>query len=92
MIHLLNNNRLTIINFIIVSYFIGLYFINLYKVDFVLVGVFRELLTIPFLLAQLLFLALGIVFLITNKNRHLLTIISVVLLTICAIVTIGSFF
>lgn len=92
MTHLLNNNRLTIINFIIVLYFIGLYFINLYKVDFVLVGVFRELLTIPFLFAQLLFLVLGIVFLIKNENRHLLTIISIILLTICAIVTIGSFF
>lgn len=92
MTQLLNNNRLTIINFIIVTYFAGLYLINLYNVDFVLVGVFRELLTIPFLLAQLLFLVLGTIFLITNKNRRLLTTISLVLLAICSLLTIGSFF
>jgi hypothetical protein len=82
---------LTIVNFAIVSYFILIWLINFYKLDFVLIGVFREMLTIPFLIAQIVFLVIGIKYLIKNQI-NLLTIISVVSLAICAIITIGSFF
>ena len=88
---LITNRNLTIINFVIVSYFILIYLLNFYKIDFTLIGVFREMLTIPFLIAQLVFLIIGIKFLIKHK-RHLWTIISLLLLAVCAIITIGSFF
>jgi len=88
---LLTNRNLIIANFAIVSYFILIWLINFYKIDFVLIGVFREMLTIPFLIAQIVFLVIGIKFLIKNQ-RNTLTIISVLSLAICMIITIGSFF
>ncbi|WP_152975514.1 hypothetical protein [Lacinutrix himadriensis] len=88
---LITNKNLIIVNFAIVSYFILILLINFYKIDFVLIGVFREMLTIPFLIAQIIFLVIGIKYLIKNQ-RNLLTIISVVSLAICTIITIGSFF
>ncbi len=88
---LITNRNLTIINFVIVFYFILIWLINFYKIDFVLIGVFREILTIPFLIAQILFLVIGIIFLIKNQ-RNIMTIISVLSLTISAIITIKSFF
>jgi hypothetical protein len=86
-----NNKNLTIINFSIVAYFGLLYVLNFLKIDFVLIGVFREIFTIPFILAQMLFLVLGIIHVVKHK-KHLLTFISIVLLAINAIYTIGSFF
>lgn len=88
---LIPNRNLTIINFVIVSYFILLWLINSYKIEFVLIGVFRELLTIPFFIAQIVFLIIGMKSIIKHQ-RNLLQIISVLLLAICAIMTIGSFF
>jgi hypothetical protein len=86
-----NNKNLTIINFSIVAYFGLLYVLNFLKIDFVLIGVFREIFTIPFILAQMLFLVLGIIHVVKHK-KYLLTFISIVLLAINAIYTIGSFF
>lgn len=88
---LITNRNLTIINFAIVTYFGLIYLLNFYKVDFVIIGVLREILTIPFLLAQIIFLVIGIVYLIKRKTNFL-TIISIIVLTISAIFTIGSFF
>lgn len=88
---LLTNRNLTIINFVIVTYFSLIYLINFYKIDFVLIGVFGEILTIPFLFAQIVFLVLGIIHLIKYKT-HFLTIISIIGLVISAIYTIGWFF
>ena len=85
---LMTNRNLTIINFVIVAYFGLIYLLNLYKIDFVLIGVFREMLTIPFLLAQIVFLILGIIHIIKYKT-HFLTIISIIVLAICTIYTIG---
>jgi hypothetical protein len=87
----ITNRKLTIVNFVIVIYFILIWLINLYKIDFVLIGVFREMFTIPFLIAQLVFLVIGIKFLIENQ-RTILTVISVLLLAICAVITIGIIF
>ena len=87
----MTNKNLIVANFAIVSYFILIWLINFYKIDFVLIGVFRELLTIPFLIAQIVFLVIGIKFIIKNQ-RDTLTIISVLSLAICMIITIGSFF
>ncbi len=88
---LITNRNLIIVNFAIVFYFILIWLINFYKIDFVLIEVFREVLTIPFLIAQIVFLVIGIKYLIKNQ-RNFLTIISVLLLAICTIITIGSFF
>ncbi len=88
---LLSARNLTIINFAIVSYFILIWLINFYKIDDVLIGVFRELLTIPFLIAKIVFLILGIKYLM-KPPRHYLVIMSFLLLAICTILTIGSFF
>jgi len=88
----LTERNLTIINFIIVLYFVLIYSLNFYKVDFVLIGVFRELLTIPFMIAQLVFLFFGIKFLITEDKRNSLTTVSVIILAFCTVITIGSFF
>ena len=88
---IITNRNLTIINFVIVTYFGLIYLLNFYKIDFVFIGVFREMLTIPFLLAQIVFLVLGIIHLIKNKT-HFLTVISIIGLAISAFYTIGSFF
>lgn len=88
---LLTNKNLTSINFIIVLFFVLIYLLNYYKVEFVLIGVFRELLTIPFLIAELVFLVLGIQIILKNKI-HFLTLVSVLVLAACSVVTIGSFF
>lgn len=87
----INNSNLTIINFSIVAYFALIYVLNFFKIDFVLIGVLREVFTIPFLLAQFLFLVLGIIHLFKHKT-YLLTFISIILLAINVIYTIGSFF
>ena len=87
----INNSNLTIINFSIVAYFVLLYVLDFFKLDFVLIGVLREIFTIPFLLAQLLFLVLGIIHVVKHKT-YLLTCISVILLAINTIYTVGSFF
>jgi hypothetical protein len=88
---LFSNRNLTIVNFAIVFYFILIWLVNVYQIDFVLVGVFRELFTIPFLLAQIVFLVIGIIYLMKNK-KSLLFMLSVIALAICSIITIGSFF
>ncbi|MAP06103.1 MAG: hypothetical protein CMP79_05645 [Formosa sp.] len=58
----ITDRKLIIANFTIVSYFVLIWLINVYKIDIVLIGVFRELLTIPFLIAQIVFLVIGIYF------------------------------
>ena len=85
------DKNLAVINFSIVFYFILMWLSYYYKIDFVLLGVFRELLTIPFLLAQLVFLIIGIPYLF-SRPRNPWTMVSILALVICAVLTIGSFF
>lgn len=87
----LNNKNLTIINFSILIYFGLIYMIDFLKIEFVVIGVLREIFTIPFLLAQMIFLVLGIIHVVKYKT-HFLTLISIIVLAINAIYTIGSFF
>lgn len=83
--------NLASINAIIVIYFICIYVFNWAKIDHVLIGIFRELLTIPFLLAQLIFLIVGVGF--AHKNKGLIYLnISLMALAVCTAITIGSFF
>lgn len=88
----LNTKSLTIFNFTIVAYFAISYLIYIYQIDFVIIGVFRELLTIPFMLAQIVFLFLSIRFLILEKKFPFGLLFSILALAICSALTIGSFF
>jgi len=80
------------INLIIVGYFIALHLIYIYKIKHVLIGVFVELLTIPMLLAQFLFLVINIKFLLDKNQSNLFFKFSLGLLIICLILTVSSFF
>lgn len=88
---LLTNKNLTIINFSIVTYFVLIYLINLYSIESFMIGFLGELLTIPFLLAEVAFLVIGIRHL-TKHQRDLLTTTSVLFLAACTIITFGSIF
>lgn len=88
---LLTHRILTMINFGIVVYFMLIYVLNFFEISHVLIGFFRELLTIPFLLAQIIFLFVGIIFLAKNKVNYL-TLTSVLALAVCSFITIVSFF
>jgi len=83
---------LTIINFIIVGYFSIIYLTYYYQIEFVLIGVFREMLTIPFMFGQLGLLIFGVYFVIKEKRFRFLFLLSIVLLAVCSVLTIGSFF
>ena len=84
--------RLRAVNYIIVSYFIVLYLLNAYQVQNNFIDALRELFTIPFLLAKVVFLILSVVLIRRHGYRRPGTIISFIALLACAIATIGSFF
>jgi hypothetical protein len=88
---LITNKNLTTVNFAVVSYFILIGVANSYNINFVLFGIVKELFTIPFLVAQFVFLAIGIKYLMYHQI-DLLTLFSIISLAICAIITISSFF
>jgi len=88
----LNEKVLTLINFIIVLYFLAVFSVYFFQVDHVAIGVVMELFTIPFILAQLAFLFVGGKRFFANEKLSSLYLLSIVLLAICAILTIGSFF
>ncbi len=88
----LNEKTLALINFIIVLYFLAVFSVYFFQVDHVAIGVVIELFTIPFLLAQLAFLFVGGKRFFAKEKLSSLYVISIAGLTICAILTIGSFF
>ena len=88
---LYTSKSLSLINVIIILYFGFIYLINIFGVNFVLIGVVTNFLTIPFLLAEVIFLILGIRFLIENKKNVLFLYFSLVLLFISFVFTYGSF-
>lgn len=88
---LLTHPILTIINIGIVLYFAMLWLLNFYQIDFVLVNVFKELLTIPFLVAQPVILVIGGKFIFSNK-LNVFSTLSWLALLVCFVIIIGSFF
>lgn len=84
----ITNKTLTIINFTIVFYFVIMYMIAYFKIDFVILGVFRELLTIPFLIAQFVFIIIGM----KHRQKSFWAQWSLFALGICTLITVGSFF
>ncbi len=83
---------LTIINFVVVAYFTVIYLLYYFQIEFVIIGVFRELLTIPFMFGQLVLLVFGIYFIVKNRAFRFLLLMSITSLAVCAVLTIGSFF
>ncbi len=83
---------LTIFNYTVVFYFAVIYALYYYQIEFVLIGVIREMLTLPLMITQLVLLFLGIGFLARGKRQSLLFVASLVVLFICSALTIGSFF
>ncbi|MBA6153246.1 hypothetical protein [Gelidibacter maritimus] len=88
---LITDRNLIIINSVIILYFFGIYILYKYQVDIVIIGVFQEMLSIPFMLAQIIFIIIGIHHLVKHKIK-ILTLISVIALAICLTITVGSFF
>lgn len=86
----ITDKNLTLINFTIVLYFILIWAIHVSKIDFVVLNFFRELLTIPFLMALIVFTIISIRYLFKPKKKAL-TIISILVLFICSIVIFLSF-
>lgn len=80
----------SIINLSIVAYFTTIYTLYVAKIDFVLVGIFRELLTIPFLLAQIVFIVIGVIYYFRYKANFLF-ILSWLALAICSYFTLSTF-
>ena len=92
LINAINPKKQLLISLLIVSYFMVIYSLHNYHIDFVLLGVFREILTIPFIIAQFVFLLTGIRLMIFERNQRHLSSLSVILLAICTMTTMGSFF
>ena len=88
----LKDGGLLTISVIIAAYFLALFFLNYYRADHFLVGFFIESLTIPFLLAQVIFLIIGIGLLFSKNSRQKLIVLSVIILSVSTILTFGSFF
>lgn len=88
---LLENKNLSIINLSIIVFFMFFYGVNYYEIDFFLIEVFRELLTIPFILAAIAFSILGFRKLLTGKMDYS-TGISFFMLLTCTVLIIISFF
>lgn len=89
---LLSEKNLITFNIIIVCYFVVLYLINLFKLDYVLIGVVGEMLTIPFLIGQIVLLAMRVKHLVKKKSSSFVFKISLIALVICSVFTISSFF
>lgn len=87
----ISNSNLTIINFVIIAYFTALWLVIYFEFYTVIIGVFNELLTIPFLLGQFVFLYIGLRNFGTYK-KSFWTVLSIVLLAICTVITVSGLF
>ena len=87
-----SDRNVTVINLSIVGFFGLIYLINYYQIDAVLIGVIREMLTIPFLGALVGFSILGVIYLVRAPKKKIGRSISSVLLIICACITLRTFF
>lgn len=65
----LDSKKLTCINFLIVGYFIFQFSVYYLSIKHVAIGFIIELFTIPFLIAQVVFILIGIRHFIKNSNQ-----------------------
>lgn len=79
-----------LLNIGVVFYFLGLYTLYLAKLQGVVLGVFIELITVPFFLAQLILLVINVKRMMTY-TLHVIEYLSFALLLICTCITIYSF-
>ncbi len=79
-------------NFGIVSYFLVLYLLYYFKIDSTIIGVLREIFTIPFFVLLLVFAPLSIIQYRRHYRNSTLLKISIFLLLICLALVIISFF
>lgn len=86
-----SSKGLTAVNLLIVAYFALSYLVNYYQISSKAIQGVSEFLTIPFLIALVIFTAIGLKYL-TQKKRRSSTVISIALLGLCAIATAKSFF
>ena len=87
----MNIKKLTLINFAIVTFFSLIYLQFYYRIDNLAVIFLKELVTIPFLISQVIFWLISIK-LLANNTKKLYFILSFTLLTICSFLTLQSFF
>ncbi|NJY61394.1 hypothetical protein HC174_01305 [Salinimicrobium sp. CDJ15-81-2] len=88
----LSGSKLLIASVIISAYFISLFLVDYFELDHFLIGFISELFTIPFLLAQIAFLGVGIYLLFKKKDQRNLIILSIVILSLCSLFTFGTMF
>lgn len=87
---MMNIKRLTLINFSIISFFCLIYLQNNYNINNGVVNFIKELFTIPFLIAQVVFLVISVKQLF-KKHINITFLISVVLLVTSSFITFNSF-
>lgn len=86
-----SSKGLTAVNLLIVAFFVLSYLVNRFEVKNQAIQGVNEFLTIPFLIALVLFTAIGLKYLTQNKRRRS-TVVSIALLGLCAIATVKNFF
>jgi hypothetical protein len=88
----LSEKRFLLTSVIITSYFALVYLFYILEFEPVIVGVLRELLTIPFFIAQLFFLVMGMIMLLRNAVEKKAPVITgVILLLTSTLLITGSF-
>lgn len=86
----MNIKKITLINFSITGFFCLIYLQNNSNINNGIVNFIKELFTIPFLIAQVVFLIISIKK-ILNKRINIRFIISLILLITCSFFTFKSF-
>ncbi len=86
----MNIKKLTLINFSIIIFFCLIYLQNQYKINNGFVNFIKELFTIPFLFAQVIFLIISVKHLLKQK-MNIAFLISVIILATSSFITFKSF-
>lgn len=87
-------NGITVLaaSLLVVFYFATIYCIDYFEIDYTIIGVFRELLTIPFLLAQLFFLGISVVLFLRKGIIHKRCILLSIVILCCSSLFTGDYF
>ena len=85
------HKTLTILNLVTVAYFLFIYLVYIFNIRNGIIDVVREMFTIPAMLGQLVLIVMGVISIVKRKSNTMF-IVSLVLLIMCTILTIGSFF
>ncbi|OED36701.1 hypothetical protein AB832_05470 [Flavobacteriaceae bacterium (ex Bugula neritina AB1)] len=89
----LEGKTIFIVSTMIVLYFMGLYLLEAYEVDLVFIGVLIELLTLPFLVAQLSLFVVSLILIFNKKTpSNVFVYLSILLLGGCSLITIFTFY